>query len=220
MKENYLYHGIYFLELFDKYYNHDESLKILENILKSGYLLSRRQLCLEDKPINFSGNDYISFCDRKLRYAKPYQNIGLLEKYTSYETHINSSLSLGFDRKGLEIIDTKLVQPIVLQTRQDRVIKKYGLSEEVRYSDMPDEVQIKDRVSLGNLRCLTLPVNLMTNKHSDIIYDCGDVCRCVDEINELMSDYNYSVPIYDIGSKELLNSEEQVKKVIKKYRIR
>jgi len=220
MKETYLYHGIYFQDSYDIFYDHKNSMKVLEKIFKDGYLLSRRNLGVEDKFINFSGLDYISFCDRKLRYAKSYQKNTLLDKYTSFENYIKNSLSLGFDRKGIDIINTSLVKPVFLESNYLRTIKEYGLSEEERYSDMPDEVQVKDRVSLGNLKCLTLPVSLMTKKSAEIVYDCSDICRCVDELNDLMSSYNYSLPIYDVTSKEMLNSEEQVKKIIKKYRMR
>ena len=220
MKETYLYHGIYLTDG-KKFYDHDNSLVKLEEILRDEHLYSRRvQGIIDEEFINFSGLDYISFCDRKLRFAKPYQNTPFLKHYTVYDNYISNSLSLGFDRKGIDVIDTELVEPIAISYMPEVTIKKYGLSSDLRYSDMADEVQVKDKVSLGNLRCLTLPVHLMVNKHANIIYDCGDICKCVEEINSLMSEYNYSVPIYDLHSKEKLNSEEQVQKVMKKYRMR
>lgn len=220
MKETYLYHGIYLTEG-KKFYDHDNSLVKLEEILKDKHLYSRRMQGVTEKEfINFSGLDYISFCDRKLRFAKPYQNTPFLKHYTVYDNYISSSLSLGFDRKGIDVISTELVEPIAISCMPEVTIEKYGLSSDLRYSDMADEVQVKDKVSLGNLKCLTLPVHLMINRYANIIYDCGDICKCVDEINCLMSDYNYSVPIYDLHSKEKLNSEEQVQKVMKKYRMR
>ena len=220
MRETYLYHGIYLTEG-DKFYDHDNSLMKLEEILKDEYLYSRRMQGITDKDfINFSGLDFISFCDRKLRFAKSYQNTPFLKNYTVYDNYISRSLALGFDRKGIDIISTELVGPIAISCMPEVTIKKYGLSEDLRYSDMADEVQVKDKVSLGNLRCLTLPVHLMVNKYANIVYDCGDICRCVEDISSLMRIYNYSVPIYDVHSKELLNSEEQVQKVMKKYRMR
>ena len=220
MRETYLYHGIYFCCDEHIYYDHEKTMRILEDVCKSGSLLSRRKQGIDNcKDINFAGLDYISFCDRKLRFAKPYEGKRILRKYTAYDSYISNSLALGFDRKKIDVIDTNLVQPMFLEYKKEEKLSEYGLSIDIRYSDMADEVQVRDEVSLGNLKCLTLPVHLMNSRYAGVIYDCGDICRCIDDINNLMSDYGYVVPVYDLYSKELLNSEEQVQKVLKKYRI-
>ena len=91
--------------------------------------------------------------------------------------------------------------------------------EKKRYSDLPDEVQIKNKVSLKNLTCLTLPIHLMQNNEKGIIYTENQVLDHLETVNKILNENSIDVPIYDLFSRTKLDSEEKVRKVMSKYKI-
>lgn len=166
----------------------------------------------------FAGFDYISFYDNLLRYAKPYENNKFYRGYKSYSSYVANSLSLGFKRDDIEIIKPTLIAPVVFDWDSMEMMRILGKSDTCRYSDMPDEIQVKDKVSLKNLVCLTLPVHLMVQNKKGIIYDSSDIYDCVNYIKNLLMKYDYEVPVYDLYSRTKLDSEEKINKVFKKYK--
>ncbi len=216
MKRDNIYHAI---EVNEDCYLHDETLNKLKNILSDQYLYSRRlQGDLDLGKGGFAGFDYISFYDNFLRYAKPYENNKFYRGYNSYSSYVANSLSLGFKRDDIEIIKPTLIAPVVFDWDSMEMMRILGKSDTCRYSDMPDEIQVKDKVSLKNLVCLTLPVHLMVQNKKGIIYDSSDIYDCVNDIKNLLMKYDYEVPVYDLYSRTKLDSEEKINKVFKKYK--
>ncbi len=214
-KEN-LYHAI---EVNEDYYDTDKTLEKLEKIIQDGYLYSRRlQKDLDRTKGGFQGLDYISFCDNEKKNARPYQGRGFYKGYTAYQCYIAKSLSLGFKKEHLKIIIPTLIAPTIFDWDSLETMRILGL-EKKRYSDMPDEVQIKNKVSLKNLVCLTLPIHLMQNNKRGLIYTENQVLDHLATINSILTEHELNVPIYDLFSRTNLDKEEKVRKVIQKYKI-
>ena len=108
-----------------------------------------------------------------------------------------------------------------LMKRRKKEIALYNILglEKKRYSDLPDEVQIKNKVSLKNLTCLTLPIHLMQNNEKGIIYTENQVLDHLETVNKILNENSIDVPIYDLFSRTKLDSEEKVRKVMSKYKI-
>lgn len=84
---------------------------------------------------------------------------------------------------------------------------------------MPDEVQIKNKVSLKNLVCLTLPIYLIQNNKKGMVYTENQVLDHLATINSILTEHDLNVPIYDLFSRTKLDKEEKVRKVMQKYKI-
>lgn len=215
MKKDNLYHAI---SVEEEYYDQDKTLVVLEHILKDQHLLSRRlQKDLDPEKGGFSGFDYISLYDNSLRGAKPYANNKFYEGYDSYHCYIANSLSLGFKRNNIAIIKPTLIRPVIFDWGSLEEMRYLGRYAEERYTDMPDEVQVKDKISLKNLTCLTLPVHLMVRGENGTIFDENGISDCLNKTKKLLEKYGYSIPIYDLYSRTKLDSEEKITKVYQKY---
>lgn len=216
LKKETLYHAI---EVNEDYYDIDKSLEKLEKIIQDGYLYSRLlQKDLDTTKGGFHGLDYISFCDNEKKNARPYQGRSFYKGYTAYQCYIANSLSLGFTKENLNIITPTLIAPTIFDWDSLETMRILGL-EKKRYSDLPDEVQIKNKVSLKNLTCLTLPIHLMQNNEKGIIYTENQVLDHLETVNKILNENSIDVPIYDLFSRTKLDSEEKVRKVMSKYKI-
>ena len=176
----------------EEYYAHtirikdiDSNLERLEQILKSGYLLSRRNLGLDSVEDSlYNGLDYISLCDLSKNH----------NGYSSYNMYVRNGLSLLLDHNINVITPTLLDYSIY--TYMD--VKNLDLVHN-RYSDFKDEVQVKNRISLEYLKGLCIPVSMF--------YAMGDsncLNNYVKRVYELLEKYNYSVPLYNIDSEEVI----------------
>ena len=79
-------------------------------------------------------------------------------------------------------------------------IQYYGLSKDKRYSDLPDEVQVKDKISLDMMSGITLPLSKMKNIFFNESRTTKMVLKEIEKVNKLLDEYNHLVPIYDIDS--------------------
>ena len=189
------------------------SLKILKKILKSNALLSSRlQNKKHIKPM-FNGFDYISLCD----YEK--KDCSILDRYNSYEGYIKYSLSLIFPKDKIDAIIPTLVD-ISKGKNYYYEMEKFGLSETIRYTDMADEVQVKDRISLDLMTGITLPLSKMTYELLNEEKNTYLILKEIEQIEKLLNKYNKLVPIYDIDSFESLDNEETVKYLVREYKNR
>ena len=165
---------------------------------------------------SFAGLDYISLCDYEKRKHFNGKVPFYIQNYNSYNSYILKSLALCFDKEKLDAIEPIMVDYVGTLSNGEgyKIMKEYGLKEE-RYSDLADEVQIKDKVSLEHLVELTFPTisffneSMYFTKSSKIKALINEIKR----IEELLKEYNYNVPIYDIDTKQLM-TEENIEKIV------
>ena len=211
MNEKVYMHGINNYGFRD--YNPKVQLKVLAKILKSGALLSVRNQGISYST-NFSGFDYISLCDYEKRNCFIEGVPSDIGKYNSYYQYIVHNLSLSFSKDKLDVINPILIDYIGNSDRPYVKMKVYGLKEE-RYSDLADEVQVKDRVPLEYLEQITFPTiaffrDSMCFTPSSRI---KALTKEIKKIEDILKEYYYNVPIYDIETKQLMN-EENIEKLV------
>lgn len=198
-------HGIYAKS---EIYNSKMTLKILKEILEADALLSARLQKMDSYPTYFNGMDYISLCDYEKR------NILSSDGFNSYEEYIRYSLALIFPKNKLKVIVPKIIN---IEYNKDyfRKMQILGMSDDERFSDLPDEVQVKDRVSLDYLIGMFLPICrfytffLTESKMTD------NILQEIEKIKKLLNEYNRDVPIYDTDTCESLENIENVKLLVK-----
>ena len=163
----------------------------LEEIFQTGYLLSRRrQRKSGNKSIKnsiltalFNGMDYISLCDLKMNHDNP----------SSYNMYTKKGLSLLFDRSIPVII------PTVVSEYDYNYFNMQTSCGKDRYTDLIDEVQVKDKIALSHLKGLCLPLSVISSFH-DMDY-ITDYIKC---LNVLLAKYHYDVPIYNLDDGEII----------------
>lgn len=196
-----------------KQYNSLYLRKVLKQILKSDAILSTK---LQKKPSTqgFNGSNYISLCDYEKRFLYPEEH----EDYNSYELYIRYSIGLVFPKEVLEVITPTIIDRISYDKYGYQKMTELGESTKERYSDMPDEVQVKDKIPLELLSCITLPIHSMDNPIYSESFSINKVIYEINKIKQLTKQYEYDVPIYDIDTFENLNNKRNVKKLIRKNR--
>lgn len=198
-------------------FNSKSDIKKLSDILDSKKLLSLRKRGYKDST-GFSGLDYISLCDYEKRgitnHGKPFCN-----GFYAYTRH---GISLAFDKDKIneryEVIIPNILNVNIKKNEFFHYMGVLGNAVE-RYSDLPDEVQIKDEVSLEGLSFITYPVEEYFYSHLFIKQE-NKRKRLIQELNNLKSvleSHNYDLDVYDIDSKLLLNEEGIEKILTKKY---
>lgn len=134
----------------------------IENIFKTGYLLSRRNLKeilfkddiqIGESSALFNGMDYISLCDLSKKH----------EEYSAYNMYTQNGLSLLFNKK-IDVLIPKIVNIKAGNFIFGEDAHKLGMGIE-RYSDLSDEVQVKDKLSLDYLEGLMLSINRFNQFH-------------------------------------------------------
>lgn len=206
MEEKIYLHGIYAAS---DIYDSKTTLKIFKHILKDNALLSARLQNRTDFSILFNGLDYISLCD----YEKRLYNLNNMKN--AYESYIRYSLSLVFPKNKLDVVVPQIID-IKYADGYYQKMKELGLSTDIRYSDMPDEVQVKDKISLDLMSGITLPVSKMRNCFLNEDKTVSMVLKEIDKIKELLYKYNHLVPLYDIDTLEKLD-ESTTKKLVRHY---
>ena len=121
---NYYAHSI---SKFDKFDFND--IIVLQKILSTGYVLSRRNLDLCEEDALFNGMDYISLCDLSAHH----------EDYSAYNIYVKNGLSLLFDK------NIKVIKPVYINLdKRDLNIgeKMHEFGLKGIYTDLSDEVTI------------------------------------------------------------------------------
>lgn len=218
MNENIYMHGIGNSSNIDSNldYNPKGQRSSFYSILDSGELKSRRKLGSKTS-YGFNGLDYISLCDYS---KKDIYNTGSNKKYNAYSTYISGSISICFDKDKIE---DKIIVPTIVDVCTNNLsgfayMQKLGLSNDERYSDYPDEVQVKDSLSLDNMCQITFP----THSFLDFYFYHSKSTRIkkliaeIYELQSIISYLGYDVPIYDLYTKRELNGENIEKLLLKK----
>lgn len=192
----------------------------LENILQSGALLSRRYYKnIYVSNIGFNGLDYVSLCDYALRDLQGIHPEDGSKLYTSYHCYIERTVSLLFAKQGIDAITPVLVPSIDMSDFKDvKRMETLGLSETTRYSDMPDEVQVKDFVSLQHLRGVTLPCSYLLEKEDSLQEQRKKIRVLLKKVRNLLEQYQYSVPVYNLEDFTLLESEDDIECLLERRR--
>ena len=219
----------YYLHAFDcqndNPFDGKHSLDILEKILESGGLKSRRLRGDIDTSIGgWNGLDYISLCDYRRKDNKPYNNDSFLKGYNAYETYIKQSLSFVITKSKVNAIKPKLYSPIIFDWESQFIMRNLGNSPKERYSDLVDEVHVKDEISLDRIRAVTMPIKYMISEHKPLFpakkinklspYTKEDIYLYIKELKKLFKKYNVAYQIYDLETLTLLNNEADITKVI------
>lgn len=169
---------------------HIHDISILEDIFSSGYIYSRRNLLkITNDPAKtseetslFNGLDYISLCDLSKNHNGK----------SSYNTYIRAGLSLLIDH-SIEVITPTLLD---MRFYDYETVKKLDLINN-RYTDFKDEVQVRDQISLDYLRGMCLPLSGFYVNHDKAYLE-----RYLGGVIELLEDYGYEVPIYNLDTWE------------------
>ena len=205
---------VYMHTVNNRYFNSRRDIKVLSSILDSNAILSLRRQG-KSHSSSFAGLDYISLCDYEKRKIT---NNDLLY-YNSFYAYIRHGISLAFDKKTINSI-YEVKEPILLEALEKSNMIHYYMemlgNEEKRYTDLPDEVQIKDEVSLDYLSYITYPCDEFFLSRLFIRQESKEK-KLITELNNLRSVllwHNKHVNIYDINSGILLD-EQGVEKVLR-----
>ena len=95
-------------------------------------------------------------------------------------------------------------------------MEKIGKSKSERCTYMPDEVQVKYKVSLDNLCATTFPLHLLKGYGNSSIDELSSIIMFeIEEIDKLLSRFGYDIPIYDIDTFEELTSTSKIKMILR-----
>ena len=209
----------------------NHSIEVLKKILDSGELKSKRLRGITDNSYGgWNGLDYISLCDYRRINNRTYDNNPYLKGYTAYETYIKKSLSFILTKSKICTIKPQLVEPIIFDWDSHYIMYNLGNSTEGRYSDLPDEVQVKDRISLDRIKGMTIPIEYMITEHipefktKDYIYippyNTKELIEYLNRIKNILIQYKLSANLYDLETQILLDSEDTIVKVIDSVLVR
>ena len=183
--------------------------QLLMEILDSGVLKTKKELGVDI--CGFNGGDYISLCDYEKKDI--YNN---QEYYNSFYAYVLNSIALGFPKGQFEVIEPEVIERLYGEgvranqyMKHFEIMRELGLSEEARYTDLPDEVQHKGCLSLNYMDRITFPTEtylayLMFRKPHKKIAKLEKEIRFIKDIIE---NYGYNVPLVDIDTMEELTEE-------------
>ena len=187
----------------DNYYAHTFKISnynvvdfsVLENIFKTGYLLSRNilrmlgdtSLSTDESTSLYNGMDYISLCDLNIEHSC----------YSSFSEYTMNGLSLLFDHN----IDVIIPEVINRSIYYNFTIKDLDMNNN-RYTDFIDEVQVRDSISLRYLKGYCLSLSAFLSHHDNEYLDYYLEC-----LNRLIKRYNYILPVYNLDNGEIINQK-------------
>lgn len=194
-------------------YSSRETQLMLAKILKCGALLSLRKQ-KRGTNFGFSGIDYISLCDYEKRMLGQRED----HLYNSFHGYISNSLSFVFPKDKIDVIEPIILDEICNKTKEGyRKMQKLGKSKNERYSDMPDEVQVKDKLLLKkNMSAMTFPTHKLMFTNETIDSTVNYIEYELNQIRYINDRYGINVPIFDINTLESLDSKENIKLVLTK----
>ena len=175
-----------------------DDVNVLYKILNSGYLLSRNNLLKEkiiipNKDITedtsvFNGMDYISLCDMEKEHGFN----------SSYDMYIRNGFSLLFNH------DIKVIKPVIINGYARTVDNAHNMHnlglQETRYTDLSDEVQVKDKISLDNLIGFCLSKKILLRCRS-IEY----MFAYTEMMEEVIREYYPNLSIYNLDDGKVLS---------------
>lgn len=186
-------------------YSSKKTLELLDKILRSGAVLSSR---LSGTPCNgnFSGSDYISLCD----YERKHLGKGFKKTYNGYYQYAVFDPGIMFPKDKIEVIEPIILDKIIVFYSNYRtMMRELGMSEE-RYSDLADEVQVKDSILIENMCGFTLPTYEFLRRFKSVEHDARVTYEEVLKYKELFDKYGFSVPFYDINTEHSMDTYDDV----------
>lgn len=189
---------------FSDYYKPKRQKEILESILRDKAVLSRRkQGGRFVTPSNFAGLDYISLTDYEKRFVCNKEQ----DYYNSYYGYVRHGLSISFPHEKLEVIEPEIISICSNNKYGYQMMCDLGLSEHQRYTDLPDEVQIKDSIDVNKMNGILFPTqNFMYSRAFTSKRKMIELMKKeLEDIHNLLDKYNHNVGIYDVDTLEEIN---------------
>lgn len=183
--------------------------QLLMEILDSGKLKTKKELGID--VAGFNGDEYISLCDYEKRDI--YNN---QQYYNAFYGYVLNSIAFGFPKGQFEVIEPEVIERLYgdgvragQYMKHFEIMRELGLSEEGRYTDMPDEVQHKGSLNLDYIDRVTFPTEtylayLMFRKPHKKIAKLEKEIRL---LRDVIKSAGYNVPLVDIDSMEELTEE-------------
>lgn len=177
-----------------------DDINILYKIFNCGYLLSRRALIQEkivvpnkiitEETSVYNGMDYISLCDMQKEH----------DFYSSYNMYVRNGLSLLFSH-GLKVIEPTVVNNVGRLFIDLDNMHNLGLKD-ARYTDLRDEVQVKDKLSLDYLIGLSLSKSVFLNcRNNDYL------TAYLEMVREVIDEYKANLLVYNLDDGKVLSKK-------------
>lgn len=221
--ENIYLHGINHNNNF--LFSERRDLEVLEQILASNYILSRKLQNERNnetikKAIGYNGANYISLCDYDLRNNPPYNNDTLYKTYNSYKLFIEHLIAIIINKEKIEVIKPVIVNPILTRLSTIDEMKKNPQYKNSCFADLPDEVQVKDKVSLDYMKGITIPSayfkSIFLSSERDFNETLKRAIELIKSIDELLIKYGRKNKIYSLDDfQEIKNNHDIEKHLIK-----
>lgn len=196
---NYYFHGLqYFKNSFFK----DIIIQRLSNILKSGYILSRKKQFSTLKiqylyNNNWNGNKYISIC-KKLKE----EEITEQENY-AYYCYVNNEKVFSIALAISPEIESKL-------------IFRKGI-----YRRMLGEYQVFNKIPISYIKAVTISCNHIISECDHLIPQSRNYSILTSEIQKILKIYNADIPLININDGLIMpnieKSNKSIQKVLKQY---
>ena len=196
-------------------FDFEKSLEKLREILRSEFLLSRRNLGLSEAQAGFNGLDYISLCD----YEKRTLENGSRDMYNAYYAYIYNNLALAFPKNRFDVITPKYIDHALAGSKFGHYVMKKCSNSKKRYSDYPDEVQVRDKIDLDFLCGITYPAlthyshlrkSLSREKTIELMLEE------IEALTQLIYDYDYgNIYVYEPNSLSLIDDNMSLRRVLR-----
>lgn len=194
-------------------YSSEATLELLEKILKSGAVLSTN---LSGVPCNnnFSGADYISLCD----YERKHLGKGFRKTYNGFYQYAVFDPSLMFPKDKVDAIQPTVLKKMIIQySNYVSYMRELGMEEE-RFTDLEDEVQVKDRIEIEKLCGMTFPTYEFLSIFKSVEHDAKKVYEETLKYKELLDKYGFVVPFFDVNTEMPMDTYEEVHEMV--YRLK
>lgn len=194
-------------------YNTRKTLTILEKILKSNAVLSRKNQGLEGS-MNFCGEDYISLSDYEKR--EQYKE----DFYNSYYQFVRFYTSIIFPKNKIDVVEPCILEDKIADYSDSiSYMMKLGESKDERYTDLDDEVQAKDRISLDNMSGIMIPSYEIMNFWKNDSKNIDIIKKELEAYRELLQRYNKETSIYDSITTNCLDTCDGIKDTVTSLRL-
>lgn len=195
------------------------ALDKLEKVISSGYILSRRQRGDTKKSIGgWNGIDYISLCDYSKRNNPPYNNDERFKDYTAYNNYIKDSVSLIIPKRNIKPVTPELKPPVAYDWDRVKEMVVLGNHPTKRYSDYPDEIQVKDKINLKRLVGVTVPIDKLIDERCNYVYKTEEILKFLKDVKEILEYYHKNNIVYDLLTMIEIKDESDLEKVFTKLK--
>lgn len=190
-----------------------ESIEAIEEILTQNYLLSRiEQGKLNNVKEGYNGIDRISLCDYDT-------GIEVMSEFyhplTSYEMFINQSLSFIFPKKNINAIFPIIVSNNISEEELFELQTDPQFEGEY-FTDLPDEVQVKDKLSLDYMEGITIPIEYIFQQSKSLEDATKKIIYYLNNLDELLKKYKRKNHIYNLDDFQEIKNTNDIERALKK----